>query len=255
MASRDDGERPGSTHGFRDAPADAHALPVASTDPGVLPLGSALAVVSGADPPVVLVVTSVVEIDPVLTGGVLIDPALVGPWAVRVDSAVVVTLADDADADAVRATLAVATGGAEVLTGAALARGRTDAADRHNRNAVLAILDGGIAMAACSIVLGGLSGSADRRRELVLLVRVGATDRQLLRAALVETVLVLSVATALAAVAVAWVAWRLDVLLGGAGGPRVAFGVMGVALGSAALLAVAATVGGTAWQLGRLARG
>nr|WP_247602098.1 ABC transporter permease [Cellulomonas denverensis] len=238
----------------RAGDGDAAAYPVASTDPGVLPLGATLAVVTPQDTPVVLTVTSVVDADPVLPAELLIDPDLVGAWATQVDTASVITLTGTADGDAVRDRLAAATAPAEVLTGTALAERQAAAADRQSRNAVIAILGGGIAMAACSIVLGGLSGAADRRREFGGLIRSGATDRQIVGSAVVETVLVLVVAALLAVADVAWVTWRLDVLLSWAEAPRVAVGTMAMALGAAAVLAVAATAGGTVWQLRRLSR-
>lgn len=258
----DDTDQPAGSHDT-DATSSAvsgvdadgtRTVPVASTDPGVLPLGATLTVVSDDDPTIVLTVTSVVEADPVLAGDILVDPAFVGPWAAPVDTAAVLTLTADADPAAVRADLTAVTAPAEVLTGTALAQRQTDAADRHNRNAVLAILGGGIVMAGCSIVLGGLSGTADRRREFAVLVRSGATDRQILTSTLVETVLVLTVAAVLAVVEVAWVTWRLDTLLTWADPPSVATGTMGIALAAAAVLALAATLTGTAFQLRRISR-
>lgn len=239
----------------RAAGADRAAeRPVASADARALPLGSTLTVLADDGARVVLTVTSLVARDPVIPGPVLIDPGLTGPWATRVDSAAALVLAPGADPAAARAALTRAVAPAEVLTGTALAERRTAAADRRNRDAVLAILGGGAAMACCSIVLGGLSGAADRRHELRVLVRSGATGRQVLGSALAETVLVLVVAAVLAVAVVAGVAWRLDALLLPDESPRVAAGLMAAALGTATVLAVGATLGGTAWQLRRIAR-
>lgn len=259
----------------RDGQAPAGTVPVTSVVPGALPLGASLTITPPTGPPVVLLVTAVADLDPALAGDVLIDPALVGDWATTVDTAAVLTVAGSTtttgtaaaahpatatgtgtppDLTTVRDRVAAVVGDADVYTGADFAQQQADANSRNNRYAVLALLGGGIALAGCSIVLGGLSGAADRRREFGGLVRSGATHRQILGSAAVETVLVLVVAALLAVGTVAWVAWRLDSMLLVTEPPRVAAGPMALALVVATVLALAATLAGTGWQLRRIAR-
>lgn len=138
----------------------------------------------------------------------------------------------------------------EITTGADLLAERANAQAEQNRRAIFAIVGAAMVLALVSVAVTSLSSARDQREAITLLRRVGGSAGQVLAAAAGDVVLIVTVAGLATLLIPTWAIWQVG-KLGIVSSVVVPWGELMAILGASGVLALLATLAGTAWQLRR----
>lgn len=162
-----------------------------------------------------------------------------------------VGLAPGADAARVKDAIGLALPGSRVYDVGAWNAVMTERANQQVTTSLLVMIGGSCLLAVLAIGVSLMTSLRERQDEFDLSRRAGASEGLVHRATLVETVAVLAIAFALAAgvIAIVWGRIAQNLAATGVGVLPEVPGMLGWFALSGAVMALVATVGGTAWAL------